>query len=161
MQRFVLIVGFVAVSVVNASQAIAGTTTVPVRMTFAEPIRPAERHGCPISPMNGLCGRGEVVPFGHATETVLFGGACSGECDARTISLANGSIYTDEVFSNPTCPGACRSRGHGHPESGTLTDVIVGGTGIFTGASGTLNGSVHGAGTAGVAKLSGTITLTS
>jgi hypothetical protein len=42
---------------------------------------------------------------------------------------------------------------------GTLTDVIVGGAGIFTGVSVSLSGSVTGAGTAGVAKLSGTLTL--
>jgi hypothetical protein len=110
--------------------------------------------------MNGLCGSGEVIPFGHASDAVSFGGACGGACDSRTIELASGSIYINEAFSNPTCPGACGTRGRGHPESGTLTDVIVGGTGTFTGASGTLNGSVHAAGTAGVAKLSGTITLT-
>jgi hypothetical protein len=129
-------------------------------MTFAEPIMPGVVHGCPISPMNGLCGSGEVIPFGHATETVLFGGACGGNCDLRTINLAGGSIFSHEVFSNPTCP-VCGVPGRGQPAAGTVTDVIVGGTGAFAGASGNLSGSVHSAGTAGVAKLSGSITLTS
>jgi hypothetical protein len=146
-------------SLAFAPQAMAGTTTVAVRMTFAEPIMPAIQSGCPIPPNQGLCGSGEVIPFGHATDTVVFGGACAGNCDLRTINLAGGSILSDEVFSNPTCPGACGSRGRGQPAFGTLTDVIVGGTGMFTGVSGNLAGSVTGAGTAGVAKLSGTITL--
>jgi hypothetical protein len=129
-------------------------------MTFAEPIMPGLVQGCPISPMNGLCGKGEVIPFGHATETVVFGGACGGDCDLRTINLPQGSIFSDEFFSNFTCPaGICDHPGRGFPASGTVADVLVGGTGIFNGATGTLNGSVHAAGTAGITQLAGTITL--
>ena len=139
-----------------ASQAMAATT-VSVSMTFNEPVLPDINSGCAVFPA-GLCGRGVVVPFGHATETILFGGACGGTCDFRTVNLAGGSIFLDEVFSNPTCPGGCRPR-PGFPSSGTLTDVIVGGTGNFTGASGNVSGSVTGAGLVSQIKLSGTITL--
>ena len=45
------------------------------------------------------------------------------------------------------------------PQFGTLTDVIIDGTAIFTGSSGNFSGSVTGAGTAGIPKLSGTIML--
>jgi hypothetical protein len=110
--------------------------------------------------MDGLCGKGEVIPFGHATDRVLFGAACGGACDLVTIKLALGSIFDHEVSSDPTCPGACASHGRGQPSGGTLADTIVGGTGIFAGASGNLNGAVIiGAGGVGVAQLSGTITL--
>jgi hypothetical protein len=164
MSRVLLIVSTLIVltaSLVFASQAAAGTTTVAVTMTFAEPIVPGLVRGCAIPPNQGLCGSGEVIPFGHATDTVVFGGACGGNCDLRTINLASGSIFSDEVFSNFVCPGrSCGRPGRGGPAFGTLTDVIVGGTGIFTGASGNLSGSVTGAGTAGVARLMGTITLT-
>ncbi len=139
-----------------ASQAMAATT-VSVSMTFNEPVLPDINSGCAVFPA-GLCGSGVVVPFGHATETILFGGACGGTCDLRTVNLAGGSIFLDEFFSNPTCPGGCRPR-PGAPGSGTLTDVIVGGTGNFTGASGNVSGSVTGAGLVSKIKLSGTITL--
>jgi hypothetical protein len=138
----------------------AADTSVSVRMTFAEPIQPGLVQGCPISPMDGLCGKGQVIPFGQATEAVLFGGACGGDCDLRTINLPQGSLYSHEFFSDFTCPaGRCDHPGRGFPGSGTVADVIVGGTGMFAGASGTLDGSVHAAGTAGVAQLSGTIHL--
>jgi hypothetical protein len=160
MRRLLVIAGLLAASAVLASQALAGTSTVAVSATFAEPLKPALNGGCLPSPAYGVCGSGQVIPFGHATENVVFGGACGGNCDFRTINLAAGSIYTDESFSNPSCPGVCAGRGPtGGPAFGDLTDVIVGGTGIFAGASGTLSGSVTGAGSTGVARLSGTITL--
>jgi hypothetical protein len=162
MRRLIVIASLLEASAVLASQAVAGPSTVAVRATFAEPLVPALNSGCLPSPAYGVCGSGQVSPFGHATENVVFGGACGGNCDLRTINLAAGSIYADEYFSNPTCPGACRGRGAtGGPSFGDLTDVIVGGTGVFAGASGTLTGSVTGAGLVGVAQLSGTITLIS
>lgn len=143
-----------------ASQATAGTTTVPVRATFAEALVPALHTGCLPAPSFGVCGTGEVIPFGQAKDSVVFGGACGGNCDLRTINLVDGSIYADEYFSNPACPGVCAGRGPtGGPAFGDLTDVIVGGTGMFAGAAGTLTGSVTGAGLTGVAKLAGTINL--
>jgi hypothetical protein len=143
-----------------ASQAGAGSTAVRVRMTFAEPIQPGIVQGCPISPQDGLCGSGEVIPFGHATETVIFGAGCGGSCDQRTINLPGGSITTDEFFSDFACPaGKCDHPGRGFPASGNVDDVVVSGTGAFFGASGGYSGSVHAAGTAGVADLSGTLTL--
>jgi hypothetical protein len=163
MKSFVPVTGAaiaLALSFLFAAPAAAGTT-VAVSMTFAEPLAivPGIENHCAVPPDEGLCGSGEVIPFGHAVETVEFGAACGGDCDLRTINLPGGSIISHEVFSNPSCPGVCGSRGRGQPASGTVADVIVGGTGIFAGASGNLNGSVHAAGVAGVAKLSGTIML--
>lgn len=159
MRRLLLLLGFVAMSLAFASQAAAGTTAVSVSMSFTEPIVQNVRSGCPVFP-DGFCGNGIVVPFGHATETILFGGACGGACDFRTVNLAEGSIYLDEFFSDGTCPGSCHPN-PAEPGSGILTDVIVGGTGIFAGATGTLNGSVSAAGLESAIKLSGTVTLQS
>ena len=139
----------------TTTQAMAATT-VPVSMTFTEPIVPAGNSRCPLE--TSSCGQGQVIPFGQATETILFGGACGGNCDFRTINLAGGTIYIDEFFGNPTCPGACQPN-PARPFGGALTDVIDGGTGNFTGASGNLSGSVSVAGGGAVIKLSGTITL--
>jgi hypothetical protein len=148
-----------ALALVIAAPAAAGTTTVQVSMTFTEPLIPGFVKGCPVAP-EGFCGSGEVIPFGHATETIDFNAGCGGSCDLRTINLAAGSIFSDETFSNPGCPGVCQPN-RAEPSSGTLTDTVVGGTGIFTGASGTLSGTVRGNGPESQIKLSGTITLTS
>jgi hypothetical protein len=158
-----LLVPAVAIVLAFATPASAGTTTIPISMTFAEPIAlvPGIENSCAVPPDQGLCGSGEMIPFGHAVETIRFGAACGGDCDLRTINLPGGSIVSHEIFSNPSCPGVCGSRGRGGSASGTVADAIVGGTGIFTGASGSFSGSVHAAGISGVARLSGTITVTS
>jgi hypothetical protein len=166
MRRF-LSIGSIVVALTAllafAPGAAAQSTMVSVSMTFAEPTQAGQVTGCPISPMDGLCGSGEVIPFGHATDTVVFGAGipgpdiCSDGCDLRTINLRQGSIISDELFTNPICPGNCVS--FHKPQFGTLTDVIVGGTGLFKGATGGFSGTVTGAGTAGVPKLSGTVIL--
>ena len=143
-----------------AAQASAATT-VPVSMSFTEPINQDINSGCPVlgSPNGGFCGSGSFVPYGHATETLVFGAACSGTCAIRTVTVATGSIVMDEQFSNLQCPGACKHPSPGRQGSGTLTDVIVSGTGIFAGASGNLSGTVKIAGLHSQIKLSGSITL--
>lgn len=129
-------------------------TTLDVHMTFTEPI---VNKDCEVQ--DGFCGSGEVVPLGHATETIEFGAGCGGTCDLRTINLDGGSIFIEETFSDFDCPGSCHGGGYGNPASGTLTDVIVGGTLIFEGATGTLSGTVRAAGLQSQIKLSGTITF--
>ncbi len=103
----------------------------------------------------GFCGSAEVSPYGQATAMVAFGAAYGGACDLRTINLAQGSIL-DGTFSHGQCLGACHPN-PAEPDSGTLTDVIAGGTGNFQGATGTLTGTVTAAGTQGQVKQSGTI----
>jgi hypothetical protein len=155
MRRFaLLLVGVAAVSAVLVSPA-AANTTVSVKMTFTEPIVPGVKKDCPVFP-EGFCGSGEVIPLGHATETIVFGAGCGGTCDLRTINLAGGSIFIDETFSDGTCPGVCQPN-PAAPGSGTLTDVVIGGTGIFAGATGSLSGTVRAAGLESTIKLSGTI----
>ncbi|HJQ51816.1 MAG TPA: hypothetical protein VJ838_14975 [Gaiellaceae bacterium] len=157
MRRLLVIATLFAVSGVLASQALAGTTNVSVSMSFTEPILQDINSGCPVFP-NGFCGTGVVVPFGHATESILFGGACGGNCDFRTVNVAGGSIYLDEFFGTGSCPGSCQPN-RAEPGGGTLTDEVVGGTGMFVGATGTLSGSVFAAGPQSAIKLSGMITL--
>jgi hypothetical protein len=102
---------------------------------------------------DGICDERQTCRYNRAT------GACGGSCDLRTINLASGSIFIDEFFSNGTCPGVCQPNPAG-PSAGTLNDVIVGGTGIFAGASGNVSGSVSASGPESVIRLAGTITLT-
>jgi hypothetical protein len=156
MRRLMVLFGLVVLSLAFASPA-GAATTIPVTMTFTEPVIPTVKSGdCAVFP-EGFCGMGAVIPFGHATETIEFG-ACGPVCDSRTINLAEGSIFIVETFSDPECPGACQPN-RAEPSSGTLTDVIVGGTGIFEGATGTLTGTVRAAGPQSQIKLSGSITL--
>jgi hypothetical protein len=155
MRRLLLLLAMLAIVVLAlASQAVANTT-VSVQMTFTEPTHQNINSGCPVLP-NGGCGNGVVVPFGHATETIVGGGACGGNCDFRTVNVAGGSIYIDEFLSNPACPGSCHPN-PAEPFSGTLADVVVGGIGMFAGATGNLSGSVSANGPEASIQLSGTI----
>ena len=139
-----------------ASQARAATATA-VSTTLVEAVVPDIHSGCFVLE-HRLCGHGQVIPYGQATETIVFGGGCGGGCDLRTITLAGGSITLEETLSNVICPGACQPN-PSEPFSGTLTDVVVGGTGEFSDANGNLSGSVTTAGHVAVIKLYGTITL--
>ena len=160
MRRFILLLLFVTASAVTASPASA-TTTQFVTVTFAEPIHPSIT--CPGFP-DISCGTGEVIPLGQATEIVVFGAGCGGTCDLRTITLARGSLILEETGGAGTCPAGdvCRP-GPLELGRGTFTDVVIGGTGIYEGATGTLTGTAklegsnaRPAGTSTV-KLSGTI----
>jgi hypothetical protein len=68
------------------------------------------------------------------------------------------SIYVDDSFGNGTCPGSCQQN-PAEPVSGTFTDVIIGGTGIFEGATGILTGSVKATKGQSQVKLSGVVVL--
>jgi hypothetical protein len=109
----------------------------------------------------GFGGSGEVVPFGQATETIAFGAGWGGTCDLRTITLAQGQIFLQETATGE-CATVCRP-GPLERVTGTLADQVVGGTGLFEGATGQLTGTVSGAVSnarpagAIAVKLSGTI----
>jgi hypothetical protein len=152
-----LSLGFV-LSLGAVAQAAAGTTAVPVSMTFIEVFGPPQE-GCPDLGIAFNCGTGIVVPFGAASEEIVFGVGCGGACDFREVDVAGGSLLLDETLSDVSCPGACASQSFNPPFRGTLSDVVVGGTGIFEGATGTLTGTVSASGKAAQIKLSGTITL--
>jgi len=143
-----------------ASPAMANTST-SVKLSFTEPIIQNLRSGCPALdlPDGGFCGTGVVVPYGNATETIAFSAGCSGGCDLRAVYVAGGTLL-DETFSNGQCPGSCHPN-RAAPGSGSLTDVIISGTGMFAGASGVLTGAVTAAGLQSHVELSGTVTLAS
>jgi hypothetical protein len=157
MRRFILLLVVVTASAVMVSQASANTTQF-VTMTLAEPIHP--QLSCPGFPDHAACGRGEVIPFGQASETIVFPPGCD-NCGVRTITLGSGSLILDEdgTSSLDTSPG----QSFLELARTNVTDVVVGGTGIFEGATGTLTGTVSAefsnvlpAGTV-IIKLSGTI----
>jgi hypothetical protein len=145
-------------------------TTVDVKAQFNESlVKIIAMGGCPVQgPEGSSCGTGQMLPFGSATENIVFGAGVdclaitgSPTCDLRTITVPQGVLVTDEVFSSPSCPGGCHSGGLGFPSSGTLTDYVLGtaSMGVFQGASGTLSGSVSGTVLTVKIRLSGQITL--
>jgi hypothetical protein len=148
MRKVVLLVILIAGSFVLAAPARAAES-VQVKMTFTETFKE-----CALE--DGVCGHGQVIPLGQATETTQFWGGCGGSCDLRTIYLDGATIVAEETFSEFQCPGSCNAQ-HGSPGSGRLDDVIVGGTGVFEGATGTLTGAVRFAAQKGTVELSGTI----
>jgi len=150
-----VVVGVTFAGALTALPASASTTLL-VSMTFAEPTVNLN-HPCPVHG-SGFCGSGHVTPFGQATETIEFGAGCGGSCDLRTIHLEDGTIVLEETLSDPLCPGSCQPNIAG-PFSGTITDVIVDGTGLFEGATGELEGTVRAAGQQSRVKLSGFITF--
>jgi hypothetical protein len=161
------LVSALVVAAVAVAPATAGTAAVPVSMTFIEVAPSPQQAACPDIAIAVNCGVGNVVPFGAASEEIAFGEGCGGSCDFRAVTVAGGTLFLNETASNFSCPGACGGPSQSAsppiplnpPLSLTLTDVVVGGTGIFAGASGTLTGSVSVAGPAAHIKLSGTITL--
>jgi hypothetical protein len=155
-----LMFGFAAALAVSATllsfaAPAAASSSISVRMTFTE-----QEFSPKCALPDGFCGTGVVLPFGKATETIRFEAGCGGGCDFRTIDLPQGSIFIEEPFNTAVCPsGTCAPAGAGEPVYATLSDTVVGGTGIFAGASGHLDGSVRAAGDASLIQLSGTIVL--
>jgi hypothetical protein len=138
----------------------SASTTENITLTFAEPVQPAL--ACPGFP-DVSCGSGEIIPLGQATEIVVFGAGCAGTCDLRTIDLAGGSLILEETASNFTCPAGVCHRGPLEIVAADLTSVLIAGTGIYEGATGTLTGTAHFAisnarpAGAAIVTLSGTI----
>jgi len=162
MWRLPMVAALVATSLGFLAPQATAATTISVTMTLTEPAVSSVKSGeCPAAP-EGFCGSGLAIPLGRVTDMIAFGAGCGGSCDLRTLTLGGGSISLDEVFTDGACPGWCGGhRGAGEPASGVLTDTIVGGTGQFAGATGTLSGTVKAAGKTSQVKLSGEITLAS
>ena len=162
MRRGVVLVSVASLVTFAAATAAWADTTTFISATFSEPARVDFNGGCAVFP-EGFCGTGEVLPFGQATETIEFGAGCGGTCDLRTITLDEGQLVLEETVVGDCPSGSCH---HGPVEgggTGTLTDVVVGGTGLFEAATGELTGTVRGAVSnvrpagASAIKLSGTI----
>jgi hypothetical protein len=148
-------------AVVATAPGLAAGPSVSVQMTLTEPLKAGwpGAEPCPDIGIDVNCGSGEVVPFGHATHIVSIG-ACGETCNLRRIDLPQGSIFLVETVSDFSCPGACVPEfPPPTPFALSLSAVVVGGLGSFSGATGTLIGSVKGAGWHAQIKLAGTITL--
>ena len=174
MNRFTtsIVLTFVTASVfVAAPSALAQTTTF--QASFKEGFGRATAHPCPGADVELLmCGTGTVAGFGEATsltELVSFEDLdpdtnCADVVWRRTITLEDGSTLT-LIETGVVCfpgestnaPGSLQSFGNPFRFEGTF--MIVGGTGIFAGATGTGTSEIRTAGDQGHSRLSGSITL--
>jgi hypothetical protein len=143
------VIGFLAAlaTVVATGPAGAGTSTA-VRMTLTEPLL-AGRPGpepCPDIGVDVDCGSGEVIPFRHATHIVSIG-ACGETCNFRPHRPAAGIDLPHRDGRRLLLPRSLRTA---VPASGAVLTGAVrrgrGGTGSFGGATGSLAGTVKGAG---------------
>ena len=146
-------------TVVLATAASAGaSTTTSWQATFPEVFGGPVNSPFSCAPGTS-CGRGEVVPFGQAQDVIMFNG-CGNGCDVRTLTFADGStIVMHESGSNPREPANFNPNSFGNPFRLDLSDVIVGGSGRFAGATGSATGEVKLQGGLAVIMLSGTITF--
>jgi hypothetical protein len=146
-RRLALAGGVLTAMLLGIPSMAVGASSYAVSMHLVEPIAPnLHDDDCSLAfGDGGFCGTGLVVPFGRATETIAFGGGCGGSCDRRTLLMARGSLVLDELFTNGECRGACIPN-PALPQTGFLEDTVIGGTGMFAGATGALTGQVTGAG---------------
>lgn len=119
------------------------------------------------------CGTARIDGFGKATRTLGITGVAPGVpagCDTVTaiehmILDSDGSILDLAVRAALCYPGASSSapgqqgRSQGNPFQGTGTFEVIGGTGVFAGASGSGTLTAIGAGDAIVIDYSGALTL--
>ena len=164
MRRLLELAATAFVVLVAGAGPASASTTVAWKATLAEPIGGLYQSPFDCPPDSGCgSGSGEVIGLGQAHDLIVFF-ACGSECDVRTLTFADGStIVMHEAFSNFRSPVAAPAQFNGHsygnPFTGDLNDTIVGGTGRFTGATGTASGTVDVAGGVAIVRLSGTVTF--
>jgi hypothetical protein len=154
------LVGLVATVFVTTAPAATG---VGVTVKLVEPLRggPIGTATCPDIGLSVNCGNGEFRPFGQAREIVSIG-ACGDTCNIRWITVAGGTLVLRETVGPFSCPGACTTQWpHGAQFTAPLTADVVGGTGLFAGATGSLTGTLEAAAWEAQIAYAGTIVLAS
>ena len=152
--RVVLVLAAVAGCLVVASPAMA-QTTVAYQATFVE-----NGAGQVTCAPGTACGSATISGFGHvAFQSIVFD-ACGPNCNIRTITFDDGStlLIEESVIAPPVSPGNSASAGANAPIFLEISQTILGGTGIFEGATGSGTGRVNLAAGA-IIHASGTITL--
>ena len=142
--RLLQLVAVAAVVAAIGAVAAPAATTVPVNLHVVESLKapPLTFPTCPDIGLDVNCGTGEFLPFGRVHSIVSIG-VCGDTCNIRWITAAQGTIVLREIASDFTCPGACATEWpHGGSFYATLTATVVGGDGMFEGATGSLTGTL-------------------
>jgi hypothetical protein len=138
------LVAVAAVVAAIGAVAAAPATGVPVSLHVVESLKapPFTFPTCPDIGLDVNCGTGEFRPFGRVDSIVSIG-ACGDTCNIRWITAPQGTIVLREIASDFSCPGACATAWpHGGSFYAILTATVVGGDGIFEGATGSLTGTL-------------------
>lgn len=98
------------------------------------------------------CGSATISGLGHVVFQSVAFGACGPNCHLRTITFDGGTLLIQESVVGQVSAGA------NVPLFLLISQTIVGGTGIFDGATGGGSGRVNLA-APGIVTASGTITL--
>jgi hypothetical protein len=164
--RLALVVAVAAASLLVVA-APASADPIPFQANFQEFFGKSAAHPCQGA---FACGTGTVAGFGEATSTLNvldFSGfdpetGCATATAERVITLEDGSTLTlreTQTVCTPGrstfAPGALRS--FGNPVFLTSTFTVVGGTGVFAGATGSGTTTMRLAGESGHSRLSGTL----
>jgi hypothetical protein len=153
--RLALAWGGLVAALTVAAPATAGTT-LKYHATFVE-----NRAGQTVCAPGTSCGSATISGLGHvAFQSVAFG-ACGPNCHIRTITFDDGStLLIRESVVGVISPGNSSSAGDNAPDFLEISQTIVGGTGIFAGATGSGTGRVNRApARGGIVTASGTINL--
>jgi hypothetical protein len=160
MHRNPLIVAAVVFALAAAAPA-ASAQASPFSATYTEKFV-GPRGGPPCPDDAFACGSGTAAGLGSFTTEVVFDPTGA----IRTLAFSDGStLVFDEAFVSFQGPGASGSSNasgmsEGHPGSYAQTWTIAGGTGIFSGATGSGTDNFLAAGLIASGTLSGTITTT-
>ena len=147
----------------------SASTTVTYQATYVEPYGGPQQTPFSCDP-GTTCGSASISPFGHSADQVGVFNACGVGCHIRTVTFPDGSTLVLRTVDEPgpfafTSPGNSGSHGYnsaglpGNPNFLDITETIIGGTGIFAGATGGGTGTVKVAGGVAIGKTTGTITL--
>jgi hypothetical protein len=164
----------VALAAVVAAFTIAtpatASTTVSYQATYVEPVGGPNQS--PFScPPGTSCGSTSISGIGHSDYQVVAFNACGFGCHIRTVTFDDGSTLLIRIEDQPsgfafTSPGNSGSNGYigfpgvaGNPQFLEIKETIIGGTGRFTGATGSGTGTIELHGGVAIGKTSGTITL--
>ena len=150
--RLALACSAIAAALTLAAPATAGTT-LEYHATFVE--NGAGQTGCAPGTQ---CGSATISGLGHVAFQSIAFGACGPNCHVRTITFDDGTLRIRESVVGVISPGNSSSAGANAPGFLEISQTIVGGTGIFAGATGSGSGRVNLAAEA-IITASGTITL--
>lgn len=145
---------------------VSAATTARYEATFVEPYG-GPRQSPFDCPAGTSCGTANVSRLGHVSYQLIVFNDCGLGCHLRSLTFGDGStlVIREVQLGGFASPGSSGGHGYiglglpGNPQFLEITQTILGGSGRFTGASGSGTGTVRVAGGSAIIKSSGSITL--